>query len=368
MSVPAIVLTGLLLSSMLGTRRARARDVGPYPRVPPGMPPQLPPWGPGPVPPIAPPWQGPPAAPSMFAPPPMGPPLATMIPPTAFPPLPDDMFADERAAIVTASQNLPAAAPMPMPAPAVVAPKAAAPKPKAAPKPMPTDARNRSGLLKIFLDKNPTPEAFGYKGHPSSAVRAFQSAAGITDDGIVGPQTRDAAKKFGVTLPPRPSAPGTITPKQHAEMLKVYLTNNRTNPDAFGIGSTRNPQVAAFQRRVGTTQDGTGILGWRTRAAAKKLGVNLPPNPPKPKAAAKPKAPAPMPTDARNRAGLLQIFLERNPTPAAFGFKGHPSSAVKAFQSAAGLTPDGIVGPKTREAAARYGAKLPPRPTEGRVI
>jgi hypothetical protein len=59
--------------------------------------------------------------------------------------------------------------------------------------------------LRDFLLANPTVAAFGYAGHPSAPVRTFQGIAQINPDGIVGPQTRQAARVVGVTLPERPT-------------------------------------------------------------------------------------------------------------------------------------------------------------------
>jgi peptidoglycan hydrolase-like protein with peptidoglycan-binding domain len=66
-------------------------------------------------------------------------------------------------------------------------------------------------------------------------------------------------------------------------------------------------------------------------------------------------------------AQLLKEILTKNPTPAEFGFKGHPSSSVQSFQRLATknghkLTVDGIVGPQTRAVAELVGVTLPPRP------
>lgn len=53
---------------------------------------------------------------------------------------------------------------------------------------------------------------FGDKAHPSESVRTFQHATGLKQDGIVGPDVRAEAKKWGVTLPPRgmQSAPHNV--------------------------------------------------------------------------------------------------------------------------------------------------------------
>lgn len=58
--------------------------------------------------------------------------------------------------------------------------------------------------------------AFGYKGNPSEEVARTQRALGLTGDGIVGPQTRNASRRLGVILPLRPSTrtPAPLTRTQ----------------------------------------------------------------------------------------------------------------------------------------------------------
>lgn len=45
--------------------------------------------------------------------------------------------------------------------------------------------------------------SFGWKGGRSKQVAVAQKVFGIPADGIVGPETRKAAQKWGVKLPPR---------------------------------------------------------------------------------------------------------------------------------------------------------------------
>jgi len=56
------------------------------------------------------------------------------------------------------------------------------------------------GLQKYLVDGG----KFGTADHPSEVVAAAQRALMVADDGILGPQTRAAARKYGVVLPPRP--------------------------------------------------------------------------------------------------------------------------------------------------------------------
>lgn len=86
--------------------------------------------------------------------------------------------------------------PSPPPAPPSV--------PEVPPTPEP-EAAVRARELHDYLHANPTRAAFGYRNSPSAPVIRFQRAAGIDDDGIVGPNVRAAAQVHNVSLPARPS-------------------------------------------------------------------------------------------------------------------------------------------------------------------
>lgn len=148
--------------------------------------------------------------------------------------------------------------------------------------------------LKKYLSK---PGAdWGIPGRPSVAVAAAQKAMGAKVDGIVGPETRMAAARAGVVLPDRPpvSSPARaiVTPapkpapklppppeaesellKQQkvANLLKLYLSQPKAN---FGTKAKPSEPVRQFQQAVGIAAD--GIYGPQTRAAAARVGVELP--------------------------------------------------------------------------------------------
>lgn len=256
---------------------------------------------------------------------------------------------------------------------------AQAPAPTPA-QPTASPSKQAAHLLRLYLIQNKNSiAAFGTAAQPSRAVQTFQAAAGITADGIIGPQTRAAANALGVELPPRPGQavqtaspapaqkPTVSTPTQAAHVLRMYLVQHRTSVAAFGTKQQPSRAVQDFQRHAGITAD--GIAGPQTYAAAQSLGVPLPPRPgsapttpahtPAPTPAPTPDAP---PTELRRAANLLRLFLIQNKTAAAFGVRGHPSPAVQNFQRAAGITADGIVGPQTYQAAQRIGVPLPSRP------
>lgn len=206
-------------------------------------------------------------------------------------------------------------------------------------------------MLATYLNKHRTSRAaFGFAGHPQQLVANAQKVLGVKADGIVGPVTTAAAKKYGVTLPGRPEPTA-------AKLLRSYLQKNRNNTIAFGTKERPNAQVRNAQRAMGILAD--GIVGSKTRAAASKYGVTLP---------ARPSASTSSTTSqgqitAAGAARLLGQYLRKNRNSvAAFGTKARPNPLVRNAQNKMGLVNDGIVGPKTRAKAKQYGVTLPPRP------
>lgn len=256
---------------------------------------------------------------------------------------------------------------------------------------LPMTLKQRAALLKIHLVQNQrNPRAFGYKGHPSKAVADFQRAAGIRSDGILGPETRAAARAVGVTLPPRPDtatakdAPIVVDEGRKAAAVQLREYVLRTGD--YGSRQKGSATVAKLQRAMGVKA--TGYAGPGTRKAAQALGVTIPRSRKEAqdtkaakakalaarggaKRAAATRARVAKPTareayDAlplKGKAAVLRMFLvEHKRERAAFGYKGRPSQPVRDFQAAAGLAADGILGPRTRAKAKALGVDLPPRP------
>lgn len=92
-----------------------------------------------------------------------------------------------------------------VPPPAPPAPPPPAPRPPEVPPPTEPEAALRGRELRDYLVANPTRAAFGYRNSPSAPVVRFQRAAGIADDGILGPGVRAAGSTYGITFPARPS-------------------------------------------------------------------------------------------------------------------------------------------------------------------
>lgn len=164
-------------------------------------------------------------------------------------------------------------------------------------------------------------------------------------------------------------AGGGRSKKQAAQDLAEFLKRS----GRFGSSSDRVPEVQDAQRDLGVTPD--GVVGPVTRAAATKQGVNLPAKPaparaptraPTKPTAARPRAVRPAPA-----APATRVTTKRSPQEAAhdladflartsrFGSRSDRPNEVKLAQRDLGVTPDGIVGAKTRSAAARAGVQLP---------
>ncbi len=129
-----------------------------------------------------------------------------------------------------------------------------------------------------------------------------------------------------------------------ASNLRDYLlkTNN------FGDDNHKIPQIAAYQKDMGMGNDAIGIVGPKTRAKAKTLGVTLP------------EKQSGSSTIAKDAAKNLKSYLDSTKD---FGTKARPSQHVRDYQAKmGGLVNDGIVGPKTNARAKVLGFTLPNRP------
>ncbi len=94
---------------------------------------------------------------------------------------------------------------------------------------------------------------FGSKTNPSERVAAVQRALQVADDGVMGPDTRAAARKYGVELPIRPGAPRTDAP---ASEWQVTMGTAVLTPAASAAGAVE-PEPA---RVVNTPKSLKGSL------------------------------------------------------------------------------------------------------------
>jgi len=178
----------------------------------------------------------------------------------------------------------------------------------------------------------------------SEAVRLFQAGKPSGEQSTVTP----------------PSPPSAATQQQRlakdaAQDLAAFLRAT----GRFGSSSDRVPEVQAAQRDLRVAAD--GIVGPVTRAAAQRAGVKLPAKPAPTKATraaaiSSPLTPSSTPRTPRAAAEDLREFLTQT---RRFGSRADRPVEVKLAQRDLRLTPDGIVGPKTRAAAARTGVTLP---------
>jgi peptidoglycan hydrolase-like protein with peptidoglycan-binding domain len=234
-------------------------------------------------------------------------------------------------------------------------------------------------LLGLFgasrVAKKPAPTPVSYTppaaGQPTSAAQPFaalakasaankakQSAIARTpidpaDQAAVNAAVSQATRDQGVTPPPKAAAPAQAAPQKQgrtaydtALLLAAFLKKT----GRFGSKTDRPAEVALAQRDLGLEAD--GIVGPQTRMAAAKAGVMLPA---KPKAAT-PAAAASGKRSPKDAATALLAFLQQTHR---FGSKTDHPAETMAAQRDLGLAADGIVGPKTRAAAARLGVTLP---------
>jgi hypothetical protein len=76
---------------------------------------------------------------------------------------------------------------------------------------------------------------FGTANYPSEVVASVQRVLMVADDGILGPQTRAAARKYGVVLPPRP---GRVPAPEEASGDTVELPQLTVTAGAREAGAT----------------------------------------------------------------------------------------------------------------------------------
>ena len=253
-------------------------------------------------------------------------------------------------------------------------------------------------------------------------LKQFQTAAGLTPDGLYGGYSAGALRYFLGHAPPKPlvqpsiekpyalpavaAAPAAapyvpqhevlLAPAPAAAPAPAPAPVPAAVPDvlpATGVNTATAlalaPQVAAditankfnysrpllqhFQQAAGVLADGlygggsAGALRYYLHAAPPKAlfapTIEKPYSPPAgaPGAAPQP-MPAPLATPAQSTltpaqaAVALRDYLAKS---GDFGSKAHPSSIVAQYQGQIGTSADGIVGPKTRTAASKYGVTLP---------
>ena len=261
--------------------------------------------------PYTPPVALPPVAPPVVAPPPPAPPA----PPPA---------------VVQPAPPVPPVVQPPPPVPP-------APKPPLPPGEAVLSPAATAQALKAFLEANQTAEAYGYEGHLSPPIMAFEKAAGLRITGIFGPEVRAAATRYGVALPLRPKADGTA-PIPKATPVATAVA---PPPPAVQIGPAElvptlvnpgiDPNLWAGMTRA---QQEQAIANFRPASAAPH-GYNPP------------------------EAKRLARIVTRNIAEKRYSYD---RGLLKRFQLAAGLKPDGIYGGSSTGALQFYGATRAPKP------
>ncbi len=251
---------------------------------------------------------------------------ATWAPPTA---------AAATPAAAAPPAQLPAPQPAPSPAPPVnLAPRptttpAAAPRPTTTATSAPAAAKpeTRKSLagkainaVRAFIKQKSKPPAIAV-----AAVRTYQSAAGLKNDGLYGEVTRNAAARdLGV------SASSLPTPHQFKKPSSTTTSaapSSKPTPVVV-VASTPAPATPAPTKPTTTT---------------------------KPPSSSKPSTRREL---AQKAVNAVQAFINQKGKPPAIAV-----AAVRTYQTKAGLEPDGLWGDVTRNAAARdlgvYASTLP---------
>lgn len=187
--------------------------------------------------------------------------------------------------------------------------------------------------------------------------------------------------------PTEPARPVSVPPAQQSERdrlvqasvaLRDYLIATPTIA-AFGTADMPSPRVAAYQRIAKIDDD--GVLGPQVRAAGRSVGVEFPARPsaaapqasrpvvqaapaPAPPIASPPAvASAPAPVAPPGYDPALARQLAPQVASSVRGKKyGYDRALTSRFQTAAGLTSDGLYGGGTRGALIYFGATQVPNP------
>jgi len=205
--------------------------------------------------------------------------------------------------------------------------------------------------LREVIARPPPPETIPTERLPSPAVGP--SAEPILPDPRVAPSaavppasiTQPAVSPpVALPLTPPPSPDGGPAIVRHAALeLEGYL---RSPGARFGVKNAPSEAVIKFQSVAGLKPD--GILGPDVRAAARAVGVTLPPRGSVEPAKRGSSATVAMPITSGSNATVQS--------------RNAAAQQVAATQAALGVVPTGVVDESTATAAATLGVSLPTQP------
>ncbi len=197
----------------------------------------------------------------------------------------------------------------------------------------------QTALVRAGYDPGAVDGVFGAK--TESAVIQFQGTVGLTQDGIIGPNTWAYLEPFA--MEPNPEVLRIGSRGEMVRALQTALKAAGFDPGAIDgvFGAKTKAALAAFQKAKGIPATGVAdAITWLVIAPyIDYTNVVL----------------------RRGSAGMYVMILQSALVNACFNpgvidgvFGANTLAAVIAFQKAKGLIADGIVGPKTWAALKPY--------------
>jgi hypothetical protein len=137
------------------------------------------------------------------------------------------------------------------------------------------------GLQKYLLETG----KFGNAAYPNKQVAAVQRTLMVADDGIVGPQTRAAARKYGVVLPPRAgrakppeeaaAAPGDVVQLPQLTVTSGARQSGATEPEPAQVAKVPKQQKGSIVVKARVKLSALEALGASPAAVKSKMTPHI---------------------------------------------------------------------------------------------